>query len=123
MCTLGVLSRVLHYAPSPGMGLMGREEKADEAGPEAAYNVSNTWSAMSLDGHIGSVPGPSVSVLTRNSHGVLANGKFLIQMTCLQRDKLLCKMTNIFSLRYKGLKLGVTGRSFQNVISVWCCCC
>ena len=46
------------------MGLMGREEKADEAGPEAAYNVSNTWSAMSLGGHIGCVLGPSVSLLT-----------------------------------------------------------
>ena len=66
MCvsTLEVLSRVLHYALSPGMGLMGCEEKAEQAGPEAAYDVSNTWSAMSLDGHIGSVPGPSVSLLT-----------------------------------------------------------
>lgn len=58
-----VLSRVLHYAPSTGMGLMGREEK-EEADPEAAYNVSNTWSAMSLSGHIGSVLGPSVALLT-----------------------------------------------------------
>lgn len=55
---------MLHYAPSPGTGLMGCEEKADEAGPEAAYDVSNTWSAMSLGGHIGSVPGPSSSLLT-----------------------------------------------------------
>lgn len=62
MCTSRVLSGVLHYAPSPEMSLMGCEEKADEAGPEAACDVSNTWSAMSLVGHIGSVPGPSVSL-------------------------------------------------------------
>lgn len=61
VCTLRVLSRVLRYSPSPGMGLMGREEKADEAGPEAAYDVSNTWSVMSPGGHIGRVPGPSAS--------------------------------------------------------------
>ena len=81
VCTLRVLSRVLHYAPSPRMGLMGCEEKAVGAGPEAAYNVSNTWSAMSLVGHIGSVPGPSVSLLTSkcilgNSQGGFAYSKF-----------------------------------------------
>lgn len=43
---------------------MGCEEQADDAGPEAVYDVSNTWSAMSLGGHLGSVPGPSVSLLT-----------------------------------------------------------
>ena len=83
VCTLWVLSRVLHYAPSPRMGLMGCEEKADEAHPEAAYNVSNTWSAMSLVGHIGSVPGPSVSLLTSKcilgiSQRGFAYSKFLI---------------------------------------------
>lgn len=40
---------------------MGREEKADEAGPEAAYGVSNTWSVMSPGGRTGCVPGPSVA--------------------------------------------------------------
>lgn len=61
---------------------MGCEEKADEAGPEAAYDVSNTWSAMSPGGHIGSVPCPSVSLLTSkcilgNSRGRFAYSKFL----------------------------------------------
>lgn len=56
---------------------MGREEKEDEAGPEAVYDVSNTWSAMSQGGHIGSVLGPSVALLTSkcilgNSHGGVA---------------------------------------------------
>lgn len=64
VCALRALPGVLHYASSPGMDLMGREEKADEASPEAAYNVSNTWSAMSPGGHIGLVPHPSVSLLT-----------------------------------------------------------
>lgn len=44
---------------------MGREEKEEEeAGPEATYDVSNTWSAMSLSGHIGSVLGLSAALLT-----------------------------------------------------------
>lgn len=73
VCTLRALPRVLHYASSPGMDLMGREEKADEASPEAAYNVSNTWSAMSPGGHIGLVPHPSVSLLT--SKCILGRGR------------------------------------------------
>ena len=36
VCAKQVLSRVLHYAPSPGMDLMGHEEQAGEANPEAA---------------------------------------------------------------------------------------
>lgn len=43
---------------------MGCEEKADKTGPEAAYDVSNTWSAMSLGSHIGPVLGSSVSLVT-----------------------------------------------------------
>lgn len=48
---------------------MGREEKNEDeaAGPEAAYNVSNTWSAMLLSGHIGSVLGFSIALLLINA--------------------------------------------------------
>lgn len=105
MCTSSVLSRVVHYTLSPEMGLMGCKEKADEPGPKPAYDMSNTWSAMSLVGHIGSVPDPSVSLLTskciRNhvTHQYLslltgrsgfAFSKLLTQNKCMQ---LLCKTT------------------------------
>lgn len=81
---------------------MGREEKEKESGPEAAYDVSNTWSAMSLGGHIGSVLSPSVALLTSksilgNSQGGFAYSNFLIQ-TKIAADQIfflpdaLCKM-------------------------------
>lgn len=59
---------------------MGHEEKEKGSGPEAACDVSNTWSAMSHSGHIGSVLSPSVALLTikcilGNSQG----GMFLTQ--------------------------------------------
>lgn len=43
---------------------MGHEEQAGEASPEAEYDVSNSWSAMSLGGNIGAVAAPCVSLLT-----------------------------------------------------------
>lgn len=43
---------------------MGHEEQAEEAIPEAAWDVCNTWSAMSLGGHIEAMLAPSVSLLT-----------------------------------------------------------
>lgn len=85
----------MHYTLSPEIGLMGCKEKADEPGPKPAYDMSNTWSAMSLVGHIGSVPDPSVSLLT--SKCILVTGrsgfafsKLLTQNKCMQS---LCKTT------------------------------
>lgn len=41
---------------------MSHEEQAEETFPEAAWDVSNTWSAVSLGGHIEAMLAPSVSV-------------------------------------------------------------
>lgn len=44
--------------PAPtGTGLMGCERQADNAGPAAVLDVSNTWSGMSPGARTGRVPG------------------------------------------------------------------
>lgn len=48
---------------------MGHEEQAGEASPEAEYDVSNSWSAMSPGGNIGAVAAPCVSLLTGTCWG------------------------------------------------------
>ncbi len=60
---------------------MACEKKADEEGPEATHDVSNTWSAMSLVGHIGSAPGPSVSLLTSEYIQGMSQGSFANQVS------------------------------------------
>lgn len=72
------------------MSLMGREEKGEEAGPEAAYDVSNTWSAMSLSGHIGSALRLSVALLT--SKCILGRANPFLVQTKIAADQSYAKL-------------------------------